>query len=228
MSIFKRVMVLALLAATISGCNLTSLNTTPTKQKMQGTWVLTQATDAQGMDITQKVSFPITAIQLSDDNGMVGTMGPMFTYLVYGGSNWVEASAKMDQLFDYANVRFNTGEFFVADGVVDNFTVEAKLQATAIAGGSSLIDILKIFGVNTSFLQQTVYHKFVNVVVKFNGNDTMIWEFDSLTKASYNYKNSTGDFVSWNGWPTNSFQKCQFVFTRKTLKLEDIVRNSYR
>jgi len=228
MSILKRVLLLAVVAITFSSCELDNLLKTSTKQEMQGTWVLTQATDAQGVDITKKVSFPVTAIQLTDDNGMVGTMAPMFTYIVYGGSKWVEASAKMDQLFDYANLRFNTAEFFVGEGNVNNFTVEAKLQATAIAGGGSLIDVLKIFGVNTSFLQQTVYHKFVNVAVEFSGKDTMIWTFDNDTQARYNYKNSTGDFVSWGGWPTSGFQKCQFVFSRKTLKLDDIVRNAYR
>jgi len=226
MNFLKRLLIVALAVATFTSCELNELLTTPTKQQMQGTWVLTKATDNQGTDITQKLSFPVTAIQLTDDNGMVGTMAPMFTYLVYGGSKWAEAAGKMDQLFDYVNMRFNTGEFFVADGQVDNFTVEAKLQATTIAGGGALTDILTIFGVNTSFLQQVIYHKFVNVAVFFDGKDTMIWEFDPQTEAFYNYKNSVGNMVPWTGWATNNFQKCRFVFTRKTLKLEDIVRTA--
>ena len=146
MNLLKRLFIVALSVASFTSCDLNELVATkPTKQQMQGTWVLTKATDSQGTDITQKLSFPVTAIQLTDDNGMVGTMAPMFTYLVYGGSKWSEAAGKMDQLFDYVNMRFNTGEFFVADGQVDNFTVEAKLQATAIAGGGALTDILKIF-----------------------------------------------------------------------------------
>lgn len=227
MNLLKRLFIVALSVASFTSCDLNELVATkPTKQQMQGTWVLTKATDSQGTDITQKLSFPVTAIQLTDDNGMVRTMAPMFTYLVYGGSKWSEAAGKMDQLFDYVNMRFNTGEFFVADGQVDNFTVEAKLQATAIAGGGALTDILKIFGVNTSFLQQVIYHKFMNVAVFFDGKDTMIWEFDQQTDAVYNYKNSVGEMVPWTGWSTASFQKCRFVFARKTLKLEDIVRNA--
>ena len=228
MKFYKKALLLILAAASLASCDLNDLINPPTKQRMQGTWLVTQATDAQGMDITSKVSFPVTAIQLTDDNGMLGTMGPLFTYIVYGGSSWIEASAKMDQLFDYANFRFNTGEFFVADGNADSFTVEAKLQATAAAGGSSLVDILKIFGVNASFLQQTIYHKFVNVAVTFEGDDTMIWTFDSQTLAHYNYKNSTGDFVTWGGWPTSSFQKCQIVLTKQKIGLNDIVQNAYR
>lgn len=219
---------MALAAAALTSCDLNNLITPPTKQQMQGTWVLTQATDAQGVDITQKVSFPITAIQLTDDNGMVGTMGPMFTYIVYGGSKWTEVAGKMDQLFDYTSFRFNTGEFFVADGQVNSFTVEAKLQATAIAGGSAFTSVLSLLGVNASFLQQTIYHKFVNVAVDFDGKDTMIWTFDSQTEAFYNYKNSVGNTVDWGGWPTTGFQKCRFVFTRKTLKLEDLVTAASR
>ena len=227
-AIFRRLLLVALAAAALTSCDLNNLITPPTKQQMQGTWVLTQATDEQGVDITQKVSFPVTALQLTDDNGMVGTMGPMFTYIVYGGSKWTEVAGKMDQLFDYTNFRFNTGEFFVADGQVDNFTVEAKLQATAIAGGSAFTSMLSLLGVNTSFLQQTIYHKFVNVAVAFDGKDTMIWTFDPYTEAFYNYKNSVGNMVSWSGWPTTGFQKCRFVFTRKTLKLEDLVTAARR
>lgn len=223
MKTIKRVLLAVLVAVAFVGCDLNSLVTVPTKQQMQGTWVLTEATDAQGMNITDKLSFPVTAIQLNDDNGMVGTMGPMFTYIVYGGSKWVEASAKMDQLFDYANFRFNTGEFFVADGNVDNFTVEAKLQATAAVGGSTISDVLKLFGVSSSWLQSTIYHKFRNVAVTFPDKNTMIWSFDGQTEASYNYKNSVGDMVPWTGWETRSFQKCEFVFKRQTLDIKDVV-----
>jgi hypothetical protein len=227
-TIFRRLLLVALAAAALTSCDLNNLITPPTKQQMQGTWVLTQATDAQGVDITQKVSFPITAIQLTDDNGMVGTMGPLFTYIVYGGSKWTEVAGKMDQLFDYVNFQFNTGEFFVADGQVNSFTVEAKLQATAAVGGRSITEILSIFGVNTSYLQKTIYHKFKNVAVDFDGKDTMIWTFDSETQAFYNYKDAGGDTVVWGGWPTTGFQKCRFVFTRKTLKLEDLVTAARR
>ncbi len=227
-TIFRRILLVALAAAAFTSCDLNNLITPPTKQQMQGTWVLTQATDEQGIDITQKVSFPVTAIQLTDDNGMVGTMGPMFTYIVYGGSKWAEVAGKMDQLFDYTSFRFNTGEFFVGEGQVDNFTVEAKLQATAIAGGSAFTSVLSLLGVNASFLQQTIYHKFMNVAVDFEGKDTMIWTLDKQTEAIYNYKNLVGNTVVWGGWPTNGFQKCRFVFTRKTLKLEDLVTAARR
>lgn len=219
---------MALAAAALTSCDLNNLITPPTKQQMQGTWVLTQATDAQGVDITQQLSFPVTAIQLNNTNGMMGTMGPMFTYIVYGGSKWTSVMGKLDQAFDYAKLRFDDGEFFVADGQVNNFTVEAKLQATAAVGGGALIDVLQYLGVNSSFLQQTIYHKFKNVEVIFDGKDTMIWTFDSETQAFYNYKDAEGEKILWGGWPATGFQKCRFVFTRKTLKLEDLVTAASR
>jgi len=225
MNLFKRLFIIALAVVSFTSCELIDLQNPPTKQQMQGTWVLKQATD-HGVDITSKINIlnlPVTAIQLTDDDGMVGTMGPMFTYIVYGGSKWIEASAKMDQLFDYAKLQFNTGSFYVGDGQVDHFTVEAKLQATASVGGDALIDVLSILGVDASFLQKTVYHKFMNVEVSFDGKNTMIWTFDKATQASYNLKNLGGNDIVWNGWPTDSFQKCTFVFTRKTISLEDIV-----
>ncbi|MES2592053.1 MAG: hypothetical protein V4608_09225 [Bacteroidota bacterium] len=210
----------------ISGCKKEE-EEPPTKVLMQGTWELTAATNASGQNILGIVAFPVSAIQLTDDNGMVGTQGPMFTYTVYGGSQWVSASSKIEQAFDYANFRFNTGEYFVESGHPTRFTVEAKLQATALAGG--LTDVLTIMGVNSSWLQQVIYHKFINVKVtipKLENSDernTMIWEFDNQTTASYNYKDSQGNIVLWGGWPVNNFSKGTFTFTKRVSGLNDIV-----
>ncbi len=199
----------------------------PTKVLMQGTWELIAATDENDVDILNKVAFPVTALQLTDDNGMVGTQGPMFTYTVYGGSKWVTASAKIKQAFDYANFRFNTGEFFVETGNPTRFTVEAKLQATALAGG--LTDVLSILGVGQGWLQQTIYHKFINVKVTIPKMDnskersTMIWEFDDETTATYNYKDGQGNIVLWGGWPVNNFSKGKYTFMKRVVGLNDIV-----
>jgi hypothetical protein len=204
---------------------------TPTKVLMQGNWELTEATDSSGTDITSKVAFPVTVIQLTDDNGMVGTQGPMFTHIVYGGSKWMEVSAKIKQAFDYTNFRFNTGEFFLEGGTTDRFTVEAKLQATAAAGG--LADILTTFGVGNGWLQQVIYHKFIDVKVTFPEQDKskerniMIWEFDNLTTAAYNYKDSQGNTLVWNGWPVNKFTRgAKFVFTKRTKGLNEVVQEN--
>jgi hypothetical protein len=209
---------------------------TATKILMQGNWQLTAATDANGNDILSKVTFPVTVIQLTDDNGMLGTHAPLATRVVYGDTKWTEASGKMNQLFDYANLRFNTGEFFVGEGSVDNFTIEFKLQATAIAGGV-LSDILSIFGVANGWLQQTVYHKFTNVKITFPGEEptlfasnaqeernTMIWEFTDQTQGFYNYKDAQGNSVLWNGWPVDKFARGKYTWTKKTEGINDIVK----
>ncbi|MBN8701443.1 MAG: hypothetical protein J0M08_00095 [Bacteroidetes bacterium] len=228
--LFRNIFLLAVLATLFTSC---AKESTATKILMQGNWELTEAYDAAGNDILSQISFPVTAIQLTDDNGMLGTQAPLATRLVYGNTNWSQASGKMNQVFDYANLRFNTGEFFVGEGVTDVFTVEFKLQATAIAGGLS--DILTIFGVGNGWLQQTIYHKFTNVSVVFpeqieedvtdpiKSATTMIWEFNENTNALYNYKDSQGNYTIWNGWPVNNFTKGKFVFTKKIKGLNDIV-----
>jgi hypothetical protein len=201
----------------------------PTKVLMQGNWELTAAVDESGNDILSDISFPITAIQLTDDNGMVGTQGPMFTCIVYGGSKWIEASGKIKQIFDYANFRFNTGEFFVGEGQQDVFTVEAKLQATAAVGG--LKDVLEIFGVANGFLQQTIYHKFINVQVSFQDegskregrNQIMVWEFTPSTQGAYNYKDPQGNPIVWQGWPVDKFSRARFTFTKRTQGVNELV-----
>lgn len=210
----------------------------PTKTLMQGNWQLVAATDTAGNDIMSKVAFPVTVMQLTDDNGMLGTIGPEFMYLVYGGSKWTTLSAKMGQVFDYANLRFNTGEYFVESGTVDRFTVEGKLQATAIGGGV-LSDLLQILNIGNGWLQQTVYHKFIGVKVSFptgesgkgsRGDkdvyDTMIWQFDDNTKAVYNYKDGQGNYVLWQGWPVNKFTKGIFTWKKRTESLNEVVQEN--
>ena len=215
---------------------------TATKILMQGNWELTAATDAAGNNILSQVAFPVTVIQLTDDNGLLGTHAPLATRIVYGDSKWTQLSGKMNQVFDYANLRLNTGEYFVGEGVVDNFTVEFKLQATAIVGGG-LNDLLNIIGVGNGWLQQTVYHKFTNVKITIPGqNDvpsgfsftqnnnqnqnlnTMIWEFTPATQALYNYKDSQGNQVAWMGFPVANFSKGTFTWTKRTEGVNDLVR----
>jgi hypothetical protein len=222
----KFLSLIAVFALLFTSCEIEE---TPTKVLMQGTWELTEALDADGNDITNKLAFPVTVIQLTDDNGMLGTQGPMFTHIVYGGSKWIEVSAKIKQVFDYANFRFNSGEFFLEAGTTDRFTVEAKLQATAAAGG--LKDILQIFNIDNAWLQQVIYHRFINVKVDLpkmentKERNIMTWEFDDLTTATYNYKDSQGNNLLWGGWPVDRFTKgVKFTFQKRVKGLNEIVQ----
>jgi hypothetical protein len=231
--IFKKLIILnaILLVFIFTGCKEEE---TPTRQAMRGTWQLVSATDAAGNNITSKVSFPVTVIQLTDDNGMVGTQGPMFTRVVYGDSKWIEISAKMNQVFDYLNFNLNTGEFFVGDDVVKTFTVEAKLEATAAVGGGGLLDILNIMGVPTSSLEKIVYHKFIDVGVSFlndgkTGTDryqTMVWDFNENTKPVYNFKDNQGNLILWGGWPVANFSKNKFTFQKVTKTPKEVIQEN--
>lgn len=236
----KKFIILTLITATIilQGCKEEE---TPTKLAMQGNWELVSAVDAAGNDITSQLAFPVTAIQLTDDNGMLGTQGPMFTRIVYGDSKWIEVSGKIKQVFDYANLRLNTGEFFVGENVQNTFTVEAKLQATAAVGGV-LSDILQLVGVNSSYFQQVIYHKFTNVNVSFpnksknetfftanqtnkDAYNTMVWEFTDNTQAFYNYKDANGNSIVWNGFPVANFQRGTYTFKKFTQGINDFVKS---
>jgi len=202
---------------------------TPTKTRMQGVWLVTGAYDSSGtsiMDKFQNPLIPITAFYLGSDNTVLSTAGPMVTYVVYGETKWTQISSIVDQIFNYANLTFNGGEYFVADGVVDRFALEMKLEG--IGGSSTLADVLSLFQIQAQWLKEVVYHKFLDVEVSFNdANDVMEWEFDANTWAKYNMKDSYGEYVLWGGWPVTQFSKCKFVLSKKTKTLNDIVDEAY-
>lgn len=202
----------------------------PTKQRMEGAvWVVTEAYDSAGNDIMDKFQnplIPITAFHLSSDNTVLSTAGPMITYVVYGDSKWTQVSSIVDQVFNYANLSFNGGEYFVADGVTDRFALEMKLEG--IGGSNTLETILNIFNIQAQWLETVVYHKFLDVKVAFNDkNDRMTWTFDTQTWAKYNMKDQYGEYILWGGWPVTKFSKCRFVLDKKTKKLDDIVSEAY-
>jgi hypothetical protein len=96
------------------GCSLFPLDitTTPTKEKMEGAWVLTDAYDQDGTQIVEDISFPITAFHFSSDNTVISTSGPMFMRIVYGKSNYTNIASKIDQVFQYAGINYTGGEKF--------------------------------------------------------------------------------------------------------------------
>lgn len=219
-----KVLLLGLLGMLVISCETTE-KPTPTKTLMRGNWELVQATDSTG-EITNDIAFPVTVIQLADDDGMTGTLGPMFTRIVYGPSKWIEAVAKFDQVWDYANFQFNNGDYWVGNDVQQRFTLEARLKATTAVGGSAFTDLLSILGVNAQWLDHTIYHKFQNVKVDFSDNNqTMIWEFDNETIGVYNKKDTNGNYILWYGWPVDKFLRSKYVFQKRTQGIIDIVKN---
>lgn len=215
-----------LLATTmLVGCSLFPLdfNTTPTKDKMAGAWVLSEAYDQNGTSIVNDISFPITAFHFSSDNTVISTGGPMFMHIVYGGSKYTTIAAKIDQVFSYAGINFTGGEMFIDGGDVDRFTIEMKLEG--LPGQKSLTDLLGYLNIGAAYLDVTVYHKFMDVKVTFDdaADSVMVWDFDSQTTAVYNKKDKYGNYVLWNGWPVDNFDRGRYVFHKRSKDLKDIV-----
>ena len=195
----------------------------PTKPQMVGVWEVTSAYNESGQDILSQISFPVVGFSLSSDNILVSTAGPMMMYVVYGPSQFVNIAAKLGQVFDYSTLSFNGGEFFVADGVVDRFTLEMKLEG--LPGQNAITSLLTLLNVQSQWMQTVVYHKFMDVGITFNyDNSQMTWTFDNTTKALYNMKDQYGNYVTWGGWPVANFSKCTFVLTKRTNDLKSIVQ----
>ncbi|MCB0430331.1 MAG: hypothetical protein H6585_01620 [Flavobacteriales bacterium] len=196
-----------------------------TKSAMEGVWQVTAAYDEAGDTITGKIAFPVTAFHLSSDHTIISTAGPMFMHVVYGNSKYTTIAASIDQVFNYAGLDFNGGEFFVAGGAVDRFTIEMKLEG--LPGQKALTTLLDLIGVTQDNLDVVVYHKFQNVKVTFeNDYNTMIWEFDDMTEAVYNTKDNNGNYVLWNGWPISSFMHGKFVLQKKSVDLTQVVKDA--
>jgi hypothetical protein len=219
LSLFLSVIVLTLF---FSSCKKEE---TPTKTKMEGVWMVTAATDDAGQDILSKIKFPIVAFHLSSDNTVISTAGPMIMYIVYGGGNYATIAGHIDQVFGYASLDFNGGEFFVGDGTQPTFTLEMKLEG--LPGQKTITTLLSLLGLDPGFLEQVIYHKFMDVKVEFNDtDDEMYWTWDNSTTAVYNKKDQYGNYVLWGGWPVTSFQKCSFTLKKESKELRDLVQEN--
>lgn len=148
----------------------------------------------------------------------------MTMYLVYGASNskFLNVVGKVDQVFNYASLNFNGGEWFIDGGTVNRFTLEMKLE---VPGQTTLTELLDLLGVGVNYQIPTIYHKFRDVKVTFDwwSDSVMTWEFDNTTTAVYNMKDKYGDYVAWNGWSAYNFSRCKFVLTKRSYELRDLV-----
>ncbi|MPM08163.1 hypothetical protein SDC9_54475 [bioreactor metagenome] len=223
----KRLLFLSALALilTFSACDLVQ-EEPPTKTQMEGVWAVSKVYDTEsGQDITSQVNFPITAFQLSSDGTIISTAGPLIMYIVYGDSKYVEIASKIDEVFNYASLDFNGGEFFIGGGVETRFTLEMKLEG--LPGQKALTTLLELLGIGNDYLDVVVYHKFLNVKVDFSEDyNTMYWEIDTQTSAVYNTKDNQGNYVLWNGWPVNNFSKVQITLEKQVKDLRDLVEDA--
>lgn len=222
----KRLSWLILFAVVISVVGFFScepIDETPTKSKMEGVWMVTAVYDSSGKNIVDKFEFPVVAFHLSSDNTVISSAGPMIMYIVYGNNKYTQIASKVDQVFNYAGLSFNGGEFFVGGGVQERFTLEMKLEG--LPGQKALTTLLDLLGISNDYLDMVVYHKFMDVKVSFNGDDSqMTWIWDSQTRAVYNTKDNYGNYVLWGGWPVNNFQRCRVVLQRQTKTIQQVVQ----
>jgi hypothetical protein len=190
---------------------------------MEGVWVAAEAEDSSGASILSKTARPIVAFHLSSDRTMLSTAGPVMMYIVYGDNSYTQIASTIDQVFNYVGLDFYGGEFFIAGGVVDRFTLEMKLEG--LPGQKALTDLLGLLGIGNDYLDVLVYHKFVDVKVEFGAtdNDTMVWTFDDTTWAEYSTKDYQGNKIPWLGWPVTTFTRCRFVLARKVQDLRTLV-----
>jgi hypothetical protein len=211
-----------IIAMFMAGC---AKDETPTKTRMEGVWTVKHVYDAAGTDHAPQLNFPITAFWLTSDNSISSTSAPMMMYVVYGESKYTQIASDIDQVFNYAGLDYTGGEYFVGDGVVDRFTLEMKLQG--LPGQHALTQLLSLIGINAQFLDQVVYHKFMDVGIAFaDENNTMTWTIDDATAAVYNVKDNNGNYILWGGWPVDSFSRCTIVLEKQVKDLNQVVQDA--
>jgi hypothetical protein len=211
-----------------SGCDFLNYLDTPldTKAKMLGVWEVTAAMDENEASLLKNISFPVTSFQLADANSVNSTGGPMFMNIVYGNNKYTEIASKVDEVFNYSNLTLTEGEWFIETGYPDRFTLEMKLQG--IPGQTTMVTLLSLLGITSKYLDATVYHKFINVEVTFPevSDSVMVWKFDDQTTAVYNTKDSQGNYVFWNGWPTTSFGHYTFYLTKRVETVQQLIQGN--
>ncbi|MCX7697185.1 MAG: hypothetical protein N2Z72_05760 [Bacteroidales bacterium] len=222
----KNVLVSFLMIFLMSSCDLLLEEEPPTKSSMEGVWKVTRVVDQEsGKDITNMINFPITAFHLSSDGTIISTAGPLFMYIVYGENKYTQIASKIDQVFNYASLDFNGGEFFVGGGVQKSFTIEMKLEG--LPGQKALTMLLEMIGIGNDYLDVVIYHKFMDVHIDFSEDyNKMYWTFDNRTKAVYNTKDNYGNYVLWQGWPVDVFRKVRITLEKQTKDIRDLVKEA--
>ncbi|MCF8295954.1 MAG: hypothetical protein K9J13_00295 [Saprospiraceae bacterium] len=224
------IVLLATVALVFTACIKEEVQT-PTNELMQGVWELTQVTENDSNITSQFTGIFPTFIHLDDMNSVNSTAGPLFMYIVYGKSKFINITSQIDNVFNYSNLSFTSGEWFIdKNEVVDNFTIEMKLKFPTTSTITTLLDAMGVSlgGVVDDILDAIIYHKFRNVRVEINDDDpeTMIWEFDDLVIAEYNTKDSQGDYVLYQGtgFGVDSYSRCRLVFKKKVKTLTQLAQ----
>ncbi len=207
-------------------------NPTPTHELMQGVWKIDVVYDENGKDITDSVTTLLPAyLHLDDKNSINSTCGPLFMYIVYGNSRFMNIISRIDEVFDYADLSLTEGEWFIKKaGQTNVFTCEIKLKFPAMNTLESILSDMG--GINLGFIEEmieaVIYHKFMNVGVEINdwNSNSMKWTFNNNITPVYNTKDQYGNYVLWNGVSINTFSRCTIYWKKQTKTLNQLIKES--
>lgn len=204
---------------------------TPTNELMEGVWELTGATQGDSSILDRVTSVFPTYIQLDDKNSVNSTAGPLFMYIVYGDSRFINVTSRLDEVFSYADLSLTEGEWFIdKNKVVDLFTIEIKLRFPTMQTLNDIFDLLQVDlpEIAADAIDIIVYHKFkdVSVTVSDDNPDQMIWEWTDNVTPVYNTKDKYGDPVLYTGVSTDSYSRCKLTFTKRVKSLTDMINQA--
>lgn len=227
-----RLLILLASVLLIFSCEPLEDDPTPTHELMQGVWELTDAKDANNVDVLEKVSpLPVpNLISLNSTNGVISSAGPLFMYLVYGDNNFTNITMPLDQIFTYTDSDFGLtlGQWSLLKGQVTNqFAIEMTMKFPSAQTVSQILDMM---GLQTpSIIKSVVYHKFKNVLVEIDeeNSDVMYWTFDNQTIPEYNVKDDNLNYVLWNGISVNAFSRCKLRFEKRVKPIDQMVTEAY-
>ncbi len=234
-TVFRVVLVATLLSGMLLGFNSCEEfdNPKPTHELMQGVWKIDAVYDKQGNDITEKVTTILPAyIHLDDKNSINSTCGPLFMYVVYGKSRFVNVISRIDEVFDYADLSLTEGEWFIKKGGQTHlFTCEIKMK---FPGMNTLEEILSdMGGINLGFVDQmiesVIYHKFMDVDVDINeaNSNKMVWSINDKTVPAYNIKDEYGNYVLWNGVSLDAYSRCEIHWVKQSKTLDQLIKENF-
>jgi hypothetical protein len=164
-------------------------------------------------------------------NSVNSTLGPVFMYIVYGDSRFIDVTSKFDEVFTYTDLALTEGEWFIdKNKSVDNFTIEIKMRFPTLKTLNEVFELLQLDlpEIAADAIDIIVYHKFkfVKVEISEANPDIMVWEFTDEVVPTYNTKDKYGDPVIYTGISTDSYTRCRLVFNRKVKSIEELVMDA--
>jgi len=229
--LFKGIIFILMAALFIPSCEDPE-EPTPTNELMEGVWQATAIYDEDGVDITDSImAFFPCFFHLDDMNSVNSTAGPLFMYIVYGPSRFINITSKLDEVFKYADIQLTEGEWFIdKNKVVDNFTIEIKMMFPTMQTMTDIFDLLNVDlpEILDDAMGLVIYHKFkfVSVDVGDENPDMMVWELTDAVVPTYNTKDQYGDPVTYSGISVDEFSRCRIVLEKKTKSIIDLVEEA--